>query len=92
MNRTKIIKRNTEKNEVAMMLGGLLVLVIKIALGTAAVVGVFYAAGYLVELLSGVVTLSAGMFVILTVAGLIIYLDSRPSGNGTDKRVSRTSC
>ena len=66
------------RNELAMLVGEALLFVIRVLFCAAALIGVVYVIGYIVECFSGIITLSAGMFVIMTIAGLTIYHDYRP--------------
>ena len=84
-------KRVEKRNEFAILLEGLLAEIGKVLFGAAAVVGVFFAAGYMVDLLIGFVSLGAGMFVICAFAGLMILLDSRPGNEESYRARENTS-
>lgn len=45
----------------------------------AAVFGVLYAIGFVAELCQGLVNVSTAVFVLFTIAGVLLYLDFRPS-------------
>ena len=66
------------RNELTLLVSEALLFVTRIIFSAAAFIGVIYAIGFVVECFSGIITLSAGMFVIMTIAGLIIYNDYRP--------------
>ena len=62
----------------------------------AAFFGVLYAIGFLAELFHGMVSVSTAVFVIFTIAGVLLYIDFRPSRTkkptAKDKRDSRNLC
>ncbi len=81
-----------ERNEFAMLIEELLLFVLRIVLTAAVLIGILFIIGLIVELFSGYISLATGFFLILTVAGVIIYHDNtspRGKSKSGQHRVAR---
>ncbi len=67
-----------EKNEMTLVINLLVFCIFKIIIAAALLLGFFCSIGCIVELFSSIMTMSVGMLIILTLAGLIFYVDFIP--------------